>query len=104
MKVEQTKKFADLSSEIEMYESQLISINHVINNRSVVAAGMIADIRDNGTVVLKTSGVNEYHSHAISTKDSISILNIIRISIKDSLALAIKNRNEYVKNYSESDN
>ncbi len=78
----------------EMYYNQkeafrllecLDGIDEVEKNPNFKKNGFTAEIRDNGTIVLRAIKSREYHSSDLSKKDSKHLLNIIRIGIKEKM-------------------
>jgi len=61
------------------------AVVEVCNNPNFKKYGLVAEFRDNGTIVLKTGEEEQNtHVHNLSRIDSVNILNIINISINES--------------------
>ena len=67
----------------------------VLKNPNYKEYGFSAEIRDNGTIVLKAGNLTEHHTHSLSKSDSNHIHNIIRMNAEEKMAELKKELNAF---------
>jgi hypothetical protein len=70
----------DVLQKIQSLTTTIDSLMEVLKNPNYRKHGFSAELRDNGTIILKAGSITEHHTHSLSKDDSDRIHNIIRMS------------------------